>query len=126
MDHQEAHGAAQAWLERGGHDVVFDRGHTLVGVLRPDRRLKAGTDVPYPFPEVAVVIVDPATLRTGIAQARLNAARRWKERSPKERWLAIVAPRGIEDAELLAVRGYDQVVRWPVAVAYPSGRAEML
>ncbi len=118
MDHEAAYKAAQAWLERGGHDVVLDRGHTLVGVVRADRRVKAGTDVPYPFPEVAVVIVDPATLRSGIAQGRLNAARRWKDRLPKDRWVAIVAPRGIEEAELLRVRGHDQVVHWPAAF-YP-------
>lgn len=120
----DAYHAARDWLEEIGCDVVYERGQfLLVGRLRPERRFKPGTRIPYERVETAAVIVDSTTLATGMAQARLNTAFRWRSRSPSSRWIAVVVPREVPDAELLACRGFDQCVRWPKAF-YPHETGE--
>lgn len=108
-----------AWLEARGYRVVqrVRDGTRFMGRREGAARFNSVGRLLDPQ-EVAVVVVDGDSLRTSVAQGHINAAARWRARTPR-RWVSIVVPPDLTEADLVVLRGVDQVVRLDQMAVYP-------
>src|SRR5688500_18761210 len=112
MDLLAGYQAAREWLLRGGDQGLREQPpHLLYRRREPDNRWAK---------DVAVTVETATTLANSTAQGRLNQLVAWRDAAPHDRWVVLCMPQTVGEIELLQVKGFDQVVRWPLVGYYPA------
>lgn len=108
----------RAWLDATGFDVVSRARDGATWVAKRRQALVAGTTRAYDTQELGVVVACRETLRTGVAQGRLNGALAWAKSSPG-RSVSVAVSDDATSIELLVLRGATHLVHLARNDAYP-------